>query len=191
MQKKHIIVLGGYPGSGKSTVRKILGERLGFTTFSTGDFTRNLAREHGMTLEEFNEHIAGGVAELDHLIDAELMRIEQACDQYIVDSHLAFHFVPSGFAVYLDISLETAAERIFNDRNAAVRIMSGDTMATLEEARERTQKRVANHQDRYMRTYGIDPYIKTQYDHVVPSETHTPEEIADMIVRAYEEWLAE
>lgn len=190
MQKKHIIVLGGYPGSGKSTVRKILGEKLGYTTFSTGDFTRNLAREHGMTLEEFNDHIAGGSHELDHLIDAELMRIEHEGDNYIVDSHLAFHFVPSGFSVYLDISLETAAQRIFNDRDAAVRIMSGDTMETLEEARERTQKRVTNHQERYMRTYGIDPYVKTKYMHVIAAELDTPAGIAQEIISAYEKWLA-
>ncbi len=187
--KKHIITLGGYPGSGKSTVKKLLGKALGYQTFSTGDFTRRLASEHQMTLEEFNEHIANGSQELDHLIDAELMRIERDEDEYVIDSHLAYHFVPSGFSVYLNISLEVAAQRIYHDRDAAIRILSGDVMHSLEEAATRTEKRVKNHQDRYLRHYGIDPYLPEQYEFVVDSSSRTPEEIAKIILNAYEGWL--
>ena len=189
MAKKHIITLGGLPGSGKSTVKKILGERLGYKTFSTGDFTRTLAQQRGMTLEEFNTHIANGAKELDHLIDEEQMRIEREDDKYIIDSHLAFHFVPSGFSVYLNISLDVAASRIFNDRDAAIRIMSGDTMGSLEEAKARTELRINNHKDRYMRHYGIDPYIPSQYICVLNTESESPEAVAEKILVAYNDWL--
>jgi cytidylate kinase len=189
MAKKHIITLGGFPGSGKSTVKKLLGTRLGYTTFSTGDFTRRLAHERGITLEEFNEQIANGGKELDHLIDEELMRIEREADTYVIDSHLAFHFVPSAFSVYLDISFDTAAERIFNDRDAEIRVLSGDTMHTLEEARERTMKRVLNHKDRYMRHYGINPYLPSEHKHVINTETLIPQEIVEEILIAYNDWL--
>ena len=46
-----------------------------------------------MTLEAFNELAASSI-EVDHLIDAELERIEQEEDNFVIDSHLAFHFVP-------------------------------------------------------------------------------------------------
>lgn len=186
--KKHIITLGGLPGSGKSTVKKILAERLGYKTFSTGDFVRDTAVERGLTLEEFNDMVAES-KDLDLLIDAELERIESTEDNYVIDSHLAFHFVPSGFSVFLQISLDESARRIFNDREAPSRIKAGDTMETLEEAKRRTKKRIDNHQDRYMRHYGIDPYIPTQYDLTVNSENFTPEEIAKNIEEAFQHWI--
>jgi predicted cytidylate kinase len=189
MQKKHIIILGGYPGSGKSTVRGILAEKLGFKKFSTGDFARSIAVEMGMTLEQFNEMVAK-TKEFDERIDAELIRIEKEEDNYIVDSHLAFHFIPSGFSVYLDISLETSALRVFNDKHAHVRVQSGDTMETLEEAMEKTKKRILNHEERYLRHYGVDPYISSQYSHIIDSEKYNQEEIADQIIEAYTAWIS-
>lgn len=188
MQKRRIITLGGYPGSGKSTVRKILSERLGYQTFSTGDFVRSLAITRGMTLEELNDAIAKS-KELEECIDAELMRIEREGDRYVVDSHLAFHFIPSGFSVYLSVSIPAAARRIFDDRDAEMRKKSGDTMRTYEEACARTTRRIENHRDRYMRHYGIDPYVADAYDLVLDSEAHSPEKLVELIVPAFTEWV--
>lgn len=188
MLKKHIITLGGYPGSGKTTIRHLLAERLGYKVFSTGHFARKLAEERGMTLEAFNELAASSI-EVDHLIDAELERIEQEEDNFVIDSHLAFHFVPSAFSVYLDISLETAAARVFGDRDSDIRKRSGDVTETLEEARIKTEKRIRNHEDRYMRHYTLSPYKKEQYIFVIQSEEKTPQEITDAILIAYDAWL--
>ena len=190
MLKKHIITLGGMPGSGKSTLKSILAERLGYKTFSTGDFVRNLAVEKGMTVEEFNEVIAK-TKDLDILIDTELKRIEKEEDEYVVDSHLAFHFIPSAFSVFLEISFDKLVVRIFNDRDSEMRVKSGDTMKTLEEARIRTQKRIDNHLDRYKRHYGVNPYIPSQHDFVINSESSKPKEISGEIIVAYERWLKE
>ncbi len=187
-QKKHIITLGGYPGSGKSTAKRVLAEKLGYRTFSTGDYVREMAIARGMTLEAFNELVAGS-KEIEEAIDAKLKHIENSEDNYVIDSHLAFHFIPSAFSVFLDITLETAAKRIFGDRDADIRVRSGDIMETLDEAMERTQRRIDNHRDRYSRHYGVDPYVRTQYDYVVNSELLTPEESMEEILIAYEAWL--
>jgi CMP/dCMP kinase len=186
--KKHIITLGGLPGSGKSTVKRILAERLGYKTFSTGDFTRDLALSKGMTLEAFNELVATDKS-LDLLIDEELLRIEREDDKYVIDSHLAFHFVQSGFSVYLDIPLETAIARVYGDRGSHVRIKAGDTAETLEEVARKTTKRIDNHRDRYVRHYNVDPYIKEQYEYIADSEHQNPEEVSAAILVAYENWL--
>ena len=129
--------------------------------------------------------------ELDLLIDAELERIEAEEDEYVIDSHLAFHFVPSGFSVFLNISLDVSAQRIFNDRERESRKKSGDIMDTLEEAKRRTKKRIDNHQERYMRHYGIDPYIPTQYDLSIETEHYAPEDIATAVEEAFRAWLNE
>ncbi len=188
LPKKHIITLGGFPGSGKSTVKRLLAERLGYKTFSTGDFTRDLAHQRGVTLEAFNEMVTKS-KELDMLIDEELIRIEQNDDMYVIDSHLGYHFVPSGFGVYLDITIDTAVSRIYGDRTSHIRIKSGDVTETLEEARVKTEKRIDNHRERYMRHYGIDPYQPDAYDYVVNSENQTPDDITATILVAYEGWL--
>ncbi len=190
MEKKHIITLGGYPGSGKSTVRTILAERLGYRKFSTGDFVRELAARGGLTLEAFNEMVSES-KETDLMIDAELMRIEREENNYIVDSHLAFHFIPSGFSVFLNISLETSAERVFNDKHSELRIKAGEVAETLEEALLKTQKRIKNHEERYCKHYGVDPYIPSQFAFVIDTEYLTPEEVSEEILKAYERWLAE
>lgn len=187
--KKHIITIGGLPGSGKSTVKRILSEKLGYDTFSTGDFVRDLAFERNMTLEEFNELVKHDKS-LDLLIDERLKHIEASEDCYIIDSHLAFHFVPSAFSVFLAISPEQSAKRIFNDAYSPSRIKSGDTMLTLEEAYERTQKRIENHLERYRKHYGINPYNETQYLLTINTEEKAPELVAHIIYTEFLAWIS-
>lgn len=185
--KKNIICLGGLPGSGKSTARSLIAEKLGWEMFSTGDFMRGLAKERGMTFDEFNAHIAENKKD-DELIDAELSRIENEEDDIVVDSHLAFHFVPSSFKVFFDVSLETSASRIYGDRDRETRKSVGDTMDTLDEAKERIQARIDNHNDRYMRHYSIVPYDSSNFDFIVDTEKHSPEEITDIVITEFKKW---
>ena len=49
------ITISGLPGSGTTTVAKLLAERLGYKLISAGDVFRKLAMERGMTLEEFSK----------------------------------------------------------------------------------------------------------------------------------------
>jgi CMP/dCMP kinase len=186
-QKKDIISLGGKPGAGKSTVRYLMAEKLRWSAFSTGDFMRGIARERGITFDAFNAMVAED-KNFDLMIDAELMKIEAEQNEVVVDSHLAFHFIPSSFRVFFDISLEESARRIFGDRDRESRKSVGDVMESLEEARARIQARIDNHNDRYQRHYGINPYEPSQYDFFVNTEAHTPEEITDLVISAFKTW---
>jgi len=188
MTKKDIIVLGGYPGSGKSTVKKILAEKLGYKSFSAGDFSRELAQKKGMSLEELNEYIVTEGEELDHLIDEEQQRIEKEENNYVVDAHIGFHFIPSGFKVFLMIPVETSAERIFNDREAPVRVNSGDSMQSYEESLERTKKRIENHKLRYKKHYGINVYDISQFDLIIDNSEMKAEAVAGEIIAAFNKW---
>lgn len=185
--KKNIIVLGGLPGAGKSTVRYLLAEKLGYKAFSTGDFMRGLAKERGISFDDFNAQIAQDKS-IDQLIDAELIRIQAEEDNIVVDSHLAFHFIPSAFKVFFNISLDTSAERIYADRERETRKSVGDTMESVEEAKERIQARINNHNDRYMRHYGLTPYDSSQYDYVIDTEACTPEQTTELVIAAFKDW---
>ena len=48
-----IITISGNPGSGKSTVAKIVVEKLGLKRVYAGGIMRELALDRGITLEEF------------------------------------------------------------------------------------------------------------------------------------------
>jgi cytidylate kinase len=184
MHTRNIISLGGLPGSGKSTVKGILAAHYGWNTFSTGDFMRKMAHDRGISFDDFNALIATDKS-IDEEIDAELIRIETGEDNMIIDSHLAFHFVPSSFKVFLDIPLLISAERIYKDSEKESRKSVGDVMESVEEAAARIQARIDNHNDRYKRFYGVSPYDKSQYDLVIDTSIHTPAEVAQQIIAAF------
>ena len=48
-----IIAISGLHGTGKSTIAKLMAERLGILYYSTGQAFRDLAKENDMSLEEY------------------------------------------------------------------------------------------------------------------------------------------
>ena len=49
-----IISIGGVPGSGKTSVAKILGQRLSMAFYSMGGLRAKMATERGLTIDELN-----------------------------------------------------------------------------------------------------------------------------------------
>lgn len=188
MSKKHIITLGGLPGSGKSTVKRLLVEALNYQSFSTGDFARSLAVGRGLSLEEFNELVTKDKS-LDLHIDEEQTRIGLEEDGYIIDSILGFHFIPDSFKIHLSVPLEVSAKRIFGDKNSALRVASHDSPDTYEETLEKTRRRIENHKERYFNHYGVHIYDEQNFDLVIDTTSKTPQEVAEAILTAYKIWL--
>ena len=62
------ITISGPPGSGKTTVCRILGERLGLDVVVSGHIFRQMAKERDMTLRNSN------MCEIDPQVDIELDR---------------------------------------------------------------------------------------------------------------------
>lgn len=190
MDKKHIITLGGLPGSGKSTVREILADRLTYQSFYTGGHMRSMAESRGIQFDDFNDLIATDKS-IDLEIDAEQDRIGKEEDKYVVDAHIGYHFIPNSFKVFLTVPPNEAARRILGDGDNETRKKVGDTMTSLEETKQRINDRLSNHKDRYMRHYGINPYDVTQFDFVVDTNGVTPDEVSSRIITAYEDWLSQ
>ena len=55
--KKHIISITGDLASGKGTVSSLLISRLNYSVYRNGEAFREMAKEHGMDLIEFNEYV--------------------------------------------------------------------------------------------------------------------------------------
>ena len=92
-----IITISGTPGSGKSTVAKILVKKLRAKRIYVGGIRRELARRKGMTLEELNQY-AKTHPETDVNIDekaaAKARELEKKGDIVIDEGYMQFHFVP-------------------------------------------------------------------------------------------------
>src|SRR3989344_4557090 len=111
MDKKSIITLAGKPGSGKSTTSKKLAERLGFERFSSGDLFRAIAKERAVDVLTINQTAETEKA-IDLEVDEKLRQIGATKNNLVIDSRMAWHWMPYSFKVYLDLDILVAARRI-------------------------------------------------------------------------------
>ncbi len=186
MEKKHIITIAGKPGSGKSTTANRIAELLNYGRYSSGDFMREIARKRGLTIDQINK-----VAETDLSIDEEIdgsLKALNNKDDLVIDSRLAFHWIPDSFKVYLELDLNESARRIFTDTNER-RIESGERAATIEEIESRIKERLESEILRYRERYGINPNDLNAFDLVLNTADSTPNSVADKVIVAYHIWL--
>ncbi|MBI2580932.1 nucleoside monophosphate kinase [Candidatus Woesearchaeota archaeon] len=179
-----IITISGVPGSGKSTVAKLVAKKLGFRHNSAGDFMREIAEKRGVSLLEL-----GRIAEKDRSIDRELDRrtiqLGKNEDNFVIDSRLAYHFIPQSFRVFLMVEEGAAAKRVFSDIKSKKTGRKVEKESTTPEATlAAIKKRRKSEELRYRKYYGLNPYDEKQYDLVIDTTKSNPEEIAKKIVEA-------
>ncbi len=176
-----IISLAGRQGSGKTTVGKILAEKLWFERFSTGDFMREMAMEKGMTLMELNTFSETDGGKIDAILDERQKKLWQEKDNFIIDARLAWHFIPHSFKVYLTVDDFVGASRIVGDSANPLR-HSTDVHASIEEAMETTKARRESESKRYMNLYHVDNHDLTHYDLVIDTTNTPPAEVVQQIL---------
>lgn len=191
MLKKHIITIAGKLGSGKSSTANRVAELLGYTRASTGDFMRELAEKRGIPLYEL-----GKLALTDSSIDVELDDYNRAIgkkNNIVLDSRLGFFFIPDSFKVFLELDSAIASERILKDseKNPARHKEVLGEYNTVESITAGITARFETERTRYLELYGIkDQTAPENFDLVVDTATLPLEEVAQKIVREYNEWLA-
>lgn len=187
MHKKHIITIAGKPGSGKSTTSKKVASALGYDRFSSGDLFRSIAKERGINLYEGNL-IAEQDTSIDEAVDTRLQEIGRTTEKIVVDSRMAWHWMPDSFKVYLDLDLETAATRIIDGMDAERREVE-DIPKDPKAYAEQLAKRLESESKRYLTLYNQNPYNPDNYDLVVNTEKNDLPAVVQTILSAYKEWL--
>ena len=173
-----LITISGLPGSGKTTVARLVAEQLGLEHVYAGDLFRRQAAARGLSLEEYARR-----AETDHSIDRALdeqMQARAARDEAVLEGRLAAFMADAArrpaLKVFLDAPEPVRAARI-------VAREGGAAEARLQE----TQAREASDARRYREIYGFDYHDRSRYDLVLSTDGRVPEELAAEIVRAARE----
>ena len=185
--KKRIITIAGRPGSGKSTASKGIAEQLGYQHFSSGDLFRAIGRERGFELLDANK-AAQQSDEIDSLVDQRLVEIGKTQERIAIDSRLAWHWIPQSFKVYLDLDLEVAARRILANMDP-IRKKHEHVPDDPKEYAGILQHRLDLETLRYKAKYDANPYDAHNYDLIIDTGNHTPDEVKSLILDAYKHWL--
>lgn len=187
MEKKHIITISGKPGSGKSTTSKRLSANLQYQHFSSGDLFRAIGKERGIDVLATNL-VAEQEKEIDHLVDQKLQDLGSTSDNLVIDSRMAWHWMPYSYRVYLNLDLETAAKRIINNAEQARLDAEHIPQDSVEYAKQ-LQNRLNSEAKRYMNLYNANPYDLDNYDLVIDTEQFSIPEVEEMILKGFKYWL--
>lgn len=170
------ITISGSLGSGKSSVAKSLASKLNFEHFSMGDFQRMLAAEKGMSILEFADYVMDN-PEIDRLTDSKLEQIGKEKDNFVVDSRLGWYFIPDSLKIFLQVSDEESARRIYQDSRK-----DEEENTSLNETSENIKQRKDAEIRRYQTLYSIDYYDPKHYDLLIDTNDITISQVVDKII---------
>ncbi len=155
-----IITISGAPGSGKTSVAKILAQEFGMPFYSIGDLRGKMAMEKGLTIDQLNE-LGENDQTTDTSVDEYQKQLGLTQDNFIIEGRLSWHFIPHSYKVFLDCEPREAARRILESKNYRVDETLPDS---LDQAQEVIEKRIASDVRRYRDIYGLDYREPSHYD---------------------------
>jgi len=157
-----IISITGDVGSGKSTVARIVAETLQCELVSTGAIQRQIAAEAGVSTLRLNE-ISMADRSIDDRIDDHLRALGRSSRSIVIDSRLAWFFVPDSYKVYITVDPVIAAQRLMSAHRAE------EPYASVSEALKASLRRKTLENSRFTALYDVHCEDMRNYDLVVDS----------------------
>ena len=146
-----IITISGTPGSGKSTVAKLLAKRLKLKRYYMGQIWRDIAKKNRMTIREGLESSEND-PKIDNEVDEYQKKLGKEEDNFIIEGRTSYFFMPNSLKIFLKTDLGVGAERIFRDLKDNKARNEGK-FNSAEEVRLDLKKRMASDKKRYMKFY--------------------------------------
>lgn len=168
------ISICGTPGSGKSTVAKLIADKMIYKYYSVGALRRKMAEKRGLTILEFNQLNEDTDTEFDNM----QKKIGEKEDNFVIEGRLSFHFVPKSLKFFFKTDPKKAAERILKDPRS-----SEKKYRNANEILEEITERMENDSERYQKRYKIDPYDEKQFDYVIDTTEINVDEVVDKIMK--------
>ncbi|HNZ87818.1 MAG TPA: AAA family ATPase [Methanofastidiosum sp.] len=165
------VTIGGPPGSGKTTVAKIVSNEIGYKHIYTGDIFRNLAKERGVSLEDFSK-----IAEKDYSIDIEVDKRQKELsneNNIIIEGRMARFIVEPDFSVWITAPFDVRVQRLAQRENSPY-----------DEVYKNTKLREKSEVKRYQKIYNVDIYNLVAYDLIINSSHWNAEGVSKIIIAA-------
>lgn len=170
------ITISGPPGSGKTTVCRIVAKKLHLETVISGDIFRQLAKESAMSLADFGSMCESDPA-VDRRLDERMVEIARCKDDLLLEGRLTAHMLTRhsipAFRVFMGADLDVRAARVA-EREGGTAAQRREEIIEREECEAR----------RYLAYYDIDILDRTIYDLVIDTTCMTPEQVAELICEA-------
>ncbi len=153
-----IITISGSPGTGTSTLSRILSRELDLRWVNSGELFRKIASDRGISLRELGR-IAEESPEVDYLIDdAQRAMAKEAGG--VFEGRLSGHVLEADLKILLKADRMVRAERIASREEKLV-----------EDALRESKAREESEARRYEKYYNIDVNDFSVYDLVIDTGT--------------------
>ncbi|MEM2133360.1 MAG: AAA family ATPase [Candidatus Jordarchaeaceae archaeon] len=174
-----VVTISGEHGVGKSACAKLLAEIFNLRYISSGEIFRRLAKEKGMSLEEFSSYVEDN-PEIDHQIDEETIK-EAKRGNVIIDARLSAWMAQE----YADIKILLTAPLEVRVRRLAKR-----DNKSYEEALEETLAREKSEKERFKKIYNINIDDHSIFDVIINTELWSLDSIVKILKTVVEEYIA-
>jgi cytidylate kinase len=171
-----IITIGGLPGTGTTTIAKMIAEKYNLRHVCAGFIFREMAKEMGMDLQEFSKY-AEQHREVDEEIDRRQVEIAKQGNVVLEGRLAAWMLLKNGIepdlTIWFKAPLEVRAERISKRENVDKEI-----------ALKKMVEREASEKKRYKEIYNIDLDDLSIYDLVIDTSKWDVEGVFNIVSSA-------
>ncbi|MFO1532574.1 MAG: (d)CMP kinase [Thermoplasmatota archaeon] len=175
------ITVGGLPGTGTSTLCRLLKDRLGLPYHYAGALFREEAKRRGMSLAEFGALSQKDPSIDEALDDRQLFLLKRG--NLVLEGRLSGWLAQRHKVTALKVW-------IVCDEPVRIRRLVDRDGGTIEAQADATWEREQSEADRYRRYYGVDLTNLSFYDLVLDSTHKLPEELADEVEKLLAQWPA-
>lgn len=174
------IAISGDPGSGKSSVAEQISAALGWRLVSTGAKHRSIARSQQVDTLELNRRAASPESNIDQTVDDVLRELAASEELVVVDSRMAWWFIPGAISIHLTVLPQVAGDRAFlrgRDLGSDERYGSAE-IATLA-----LQERARIEQERFANLYDVNIARLRNYNCVIDTTGFSVDHVANLIIQ--------
>ena len=178
-----LITISGHPGSGTSTLVKLLSEARGWSSLNGGELFRQEAKRRDMSLAEFGQLCKQNLdvdRELDLLLKDEMLRNDEDAPS-IVESRLA-----GWWAYQLNLNIPRIWLNV-DERERAKRVQAREG-GEIDDILDASRKRASVDAERFLELYNLLPEQKEPYTHILDATSLNPQEVLAQVLEIVEEF---
>jgi len=179
---KNKITITGELGSGKSTVGKIIAHLECIDYYSTGEILRKIASNMNKSILEMNKYAEKNKS-IDDEIDGFTIGLGKSEASFVMDSRMAWHFIPNSFKIMLIVDSKSAALRIIGQADR-----TSESYVDVDAAVNDLMQRKESERKRFVELYSVDYTDKRNFDLILDTTMSTPESLAAFILGKYLCW---